>query len=132
MKRIFLILSVLSILGLIATFPIKSSFHSKARLIQRVQKTASGDLFGDEGTPIGAPTLSIIEDEKAYSEPADATGLYKVDEGYLTEHKIHPLQLKTVDFLVASFQIGFAGAGLLFGLISWRLKSKNPIALDAP
>lgn len=131
MKKLFLAFAILSAFGFLATFPVQSRYQSKAKMIQRIQKSASTDLFGDEGIPIGAPMMTIIEDEKAYIGGADAAGKYKVDESYLTAHNIHPLQLKTVEFFVSSSRIGFGIAAALCGLFGWRLKRK-PIASDAP
>ena len=124
MKKLFLTVAIFSVLGFIATYPLQSRYHVKAKLIQRIQKTASGEMFGDDGTPIGAPTVEIIEDEKAFVGAPEAKGNYKVDENYLTEHKIHPLQIKTVDFFASCARIGFVIAGTVGGLFAWRLKQK--------
>lgn len=115
-------MALIQALGFIATFPLQASYHGKAKMVQRVQKTASSDMFGDEGTPIGEPMMTILDDEKAFMGPADASGTYKVDETYLTDHKIHPLQLKTIDFLASMARIGFVISTAVFGLVGWRLK----------
>jgi len=124
MKKLFLAIAVLCLLGFIATFPVQSSFRGKAKLIQRVEKSAGSDLFGDEGTPIGEPTEYVIEDPKAFiGEPAN--GVYKVDESYLKQNDPHPLQLKTVDFFASSFRIGFGIAGVVAGLVGWRMRRRS-------
>jgi len=128
MKKLFLALAVLCVLGLIASFPVQSSYRGKAKMIQRIEKSDSSELFGDEGTPIGAPTLMIINDEKAFIGQPDDSSLYKVDEAYLTKNQIHPLQLKTVDFLASNSRVGFGIAGLIFGFIGWRMKRRATVA----
>lgn len=125
MKKLFLALAALSIVGILATFPIHSSVRSKAKLIQRIEKSASADMFGDEGTPIGEPTEYIIDDQKAFLGGPDDKGVYKVDEGYLKQNNPHPLQAKTVDFFASAFRIGFAMAALLTGIIGWRIRPRS-------
>jgi hypothetical protein len=124
MKTLFLTLAVLCAIAFVLTFPLQSTFRGKAKMIQRIEKSASGDMFGDEGTPIGVPMMQIIEDEKAFIGPADSSGTYKVDEHYLSEHKIHPLQLKTVDFLASISRLGFVLSTILLSIISWKIKPK--------
>lgn len=125
MKKLFLVVAVLCVLGFIATFPLQSNFHGKAKLIQRVEKSAGSDLFGDEGTPIGEPTELIIEDPKAFIGNADEKGVYKVDEGYLKANNIYPRQLKTIDFFATCFKVGFAIAAVVAGLIGLKLRAKG-------
>lgn len=125
MKKLFLVLAILSLIGFIATFPVQSSYQGKAKLIQRIEKSASADMFGDEGTPIGQPTEYIIDDPKAFLGGPDDKGIYKVDEGYLKQNNPHPLQLKSVDFLANIFRIGFGIAAVLAGLITWRIPKKT-------
>ena len=96
-------------------------------MIQRVQSIPGNEMFGDDGTPIGKPMLLIIEDQQAFKGTADDTGTYFVDENYLTEHKIHPLQLKTVEFIASICQFAFAMSALILGFIGWRLKSKTKV-----
>lgn len=124
MKKISLVLAILSLLVLVATFPIHSNFASKAKLIQRIEKSSSADMFGDEGTPIGEPTQYVIDDPKAFiGEPKN--GVYQVDEGYLKQNNPHPLQLKTVDFFSSITQAVSGIAVVIFGLLAWRLKPKG-------
>ncbi len=125
MKRAFLILAVLSVLGFVATFPFQSVYAGKAKMIQRIERSASADMFGDEGTPIGQPTMLIIEDPKAFIGGPDEKGVYKVDEGYLKANSIYPRQLKTIDFVASMARIGFGIAAVVLGLLSWQLKAKS-------
>jgi uncharacterized membrane protein YciS (DUF1049 family) len=125
MKKLFLAVAILCVLGFIATFPIQSNFHGKAKLIQRIEKSAGSELFGDEGTPIGDPMMLIVEDPKAFVGEPDAKGVYKVDESYLKQNNIYPTQLKSIDFFAQCFKIGFAVAALVSGFIYYRLGLKQ-------
>ena len=125
-KKLCLLVAVLSAIVLIATVPAYNSFAGKAKMIQRVQKSSSDALFGEEGTPVGEPTLTIIEDPKAFiGEPVD--GVHKVDQGYLDQNKIYPTQLKTVQFWIESIRLGAGVAGLL-GVVLGRWKRKPKAA----
>ncbi len=116
LKKLCLVLAVASLVVGIATFPAYGSFKSKAKLIQRVEKSQSDSLFGETGTPIGEPQELIIEDPKAFiGEPKD--GVYQVDEGYLKANNIYPRQLKTVDFLLSNIRLGAFVAAMFFVVI---------------
>ena len=99
MKRLFLVLFLASLIGFGVSSPTRLYYENKAKMVQRIQKSTSADMFGDDGTPVGKPMKLIIDDPKAFLGGPDSDDVYKVDEGYLSEHKIHPLQLKTVDFI---------------------------------
>lgn len=109
--------AILSALCLIGSVPVVNSYANKAQLIQRVQvDKSSGDLFGDGSNeqPIGSPQQLIIEDPKAFIKDKD--GVKRVDEAYLNEHKIYPLQLQSV-YDVARYVRFVAGIVLLAGLV---------------
>ncbi|MBS1700888.1 MAG: hypothetical protein JST12_04445 [Armatimonadetes bacterium] len=125
MKKFFFAIAILCALGFLATFAVQSSYHGKAKLIQRIEKSASADLFGDAGTPIGEPAEYVIEDPKAFIGGPDDKGVYQVDEGYLKAHQIYPTQLKTIDFFTGAFRVGFGMAGVIAALIAWRMKPKS-------
>lgn len=132
MKKFLLVLSVISLLGFVATFPIQSSYHGKAKLIQRIEKSSSADLFGDEGTPIGEPTELIIEDPKAFIGGPDPKGVYQVDEGYLKAHDIYPRQLKTIDFFAGACRVGFALAAVVGGLLTYFIGRRSKTSPSEP
>ncbi len=123
-KKLCLLVAIFSVIVLIATVPAHNSFAGKAKMIQRVQRNSSDSLFGEEGTPVGEPTLTIIEDPKAFiGEPVD--GVYKVDQGYLDANKVYPTQLKTVQFWIESIRLGAGVAGLLGVVLGlWKKKSR--------
>lgn len=124
------ILAVLALVSIIVTFPVEGSFASKAKLIQRVEKNEGASLFGDEGTKIGSPQQMIIEDPKAFIGEPDAEGVYQVDDKYLKDNNIPPLQLKTVSFVLSMARMGLGVAALIFGVAAFFLfkKSQMPAA----
>ena len=138
MKKLFLVLTIVSWLGFGITIPIRLSYLNKAKMIQRIQKSTSADLFGDEGIPIGQATMLVIDDPKAFIGGPDANEVYKVDEGYLTEHKVYPLQLKTINFIMFWTKV-LSLLGAMVGMVglTWinqkaKLTKPRPTASDAP
>lgn len=123
MRKFVAALALLAAIALIATFPIRQSFASRAQLIQRVEPSAAADLFGDAGTPIGSPQMLIIDDASAFlpDVPGEAR---RVDETKLREKGIYPLQLQTVDYLIAWVRGGAGAAMGLFGL-GWVLLGRR-------
>ena len=117
--KIARVLTVLAGVVFVATFAVDSYFGGKAQLIQRVEKSDSSDLFGDSGTPIGSPAMLIIEDPKAFL-PEEKDGAKQVDEKYLKDHKIYPLQLKTIQMFTGYSRIASAGFGVLLALVWWK------------
>lgn len=99
-------LAILAAVAGIATVPVERSYERKAVNIQRVERDASADLFGDVGTLIGSPQKLIIEDPKAFLEGKSPEGARYVSESYLREHKIYPLQLKTVSITASLVRTG--------------------------
>ena len=120
------VVSALSKIALLAgivfavLIPLSINFGNKAKMIQRVERLSSSELFGDEGANIGAPTLLIIEDSKAFIGGPDSRNVYKVDENYLKTHKIYPVQQKTIKLVTIMLEIAtccaliFGSAGLWF------------------
>ena len=121
-KVISAISIVLLLFGVVfaVLIPLSITFGNKAKMIQRVERLSSSELFGDEGANIGAPTLLIIEDSNAFIGGPDARNVYKVDENYLKTHKIYPVQQKTIKLVTIMLEIAtccalFLGsAGLWF------------------
>ncbi len=122
-----------------ATWPIEKWFASRAVLCQRVEPSAESALFGEVGTKIGSPQMVIVSDPKAFlssslegSAPPSASpsplegeglpgsgrdgvggGARLLNERYLRENGIYPLQLRTVRFFAYWTRIGCAAAAIL-------------------
>lgn len=98
--RIALAIAVLSGIAIVGASIVRSGYAGKAQLIQRVEyDAASAELLGTPGTFVGSPQPMIIEDPKAFVKGNGPQGSKLVDEKYLRDHSIYPLQLQTVDFL---------------------------------
>jgi hypothetical protein len=111
-------IAILGLVGLVTLPSIRDSYKTRAVLTQRVQVDKAGaSLFGDGTTPIGSPQFMIIDDPKAIvDQPKSNTGPRQVDDAYLQQHHIYPLQLKTVDFTLHLAQTALI-AGVVFGLL---------------
>ena len=104
---------------------IEDQLASRASLYQRVEVSAESQLFGEKGTPIGTPQEMIINDPKAIL-PGEEHGAKLVDEKYLREQGIYPLQLKTVRFFGHWSRIGAAvAAGVCVLLLFLARKRGN-------
>ena len=126
------VVSALSKIALLAgivfavLIPLSINFGNKAKMIQRVERLSSSELFGDEGANIGAPTLLIIEDSNAFIGGPDSRNVYKVDENYLKTHKIYPVQQKTIKLVTIMLEIATCCALFLGSAGLWfAQKSKS-------
>ncbi|MCH8275250.1 MAG: hypothetical protein IH851_10715 [Armatimonadetes bacterium] len=116
----------LAVLTLVVTIPVYQSYASRAQLIQRVEvDEASFLLLGEPGTFIGSPQMMIIDDSGAFIEGEGPEGARLVNDIYLRENGIYPLQLKTVGFVMglARWVSGGAIALALGGL--WFLRRRE-------
>ncbi|MFQ3669781.1 MAG: hypothetical protein SNJ61_12970, partial [Fimbriimonadaceae bacterium] len=108
----------------VATYPIESSYAKRARLVQRVQPNPGADLFGDVGTLIGSPQLMIVDDPRAFTGERTADGAALVDDQYLRDNAIYPLQMQTVSYLAGLGRLG-GGAGCAAFLVAWVLMRRR-------
>lgn len=115
-------LAWLSVILAVLAFGIGSWYGRDAQLIQLVQPTtqAESDLFGDTsskpGTPIGQPQMMIVRDQGAFLPGTGENGVRYVDDGYLKELGLYPLQLKTVNFFRNAVTLGFLALAALLAL----------------
>lgn len=116
--RIALAIAILSVIALVGTIVVRSSYAGKAQLIQRVEyDAASAELLGTPGTFVGSPQPMIIEDPKAFVKGKGPKGSKLVDEKYLRDHNIYPLQLQTVDFFADNVRLA-AMVALVVGTVA--------------
>ena len=112
-------------------------YGKDAQLVQLVQPTtqAENSLFGDAssapGTPIGQPQMMIIRDQGAFLEGTGENGLRYVDDGYLKEQGLYPLQLKTVNFFRNAITLGFLTLAALLALW-YALQRRRTMTVTAP
>jgi len=107
------------VLALVSVPAVRDAYKTRAVLTQRVQVDAAGAaLFGDGITPIGSPQLMIIDDPNAAVDlPNSKDGIRRVNDAYLQQHHIYPLQLKTVDYAL-HWALIFLVAGILVGALT--------------
>lgn len=101
-----------------------ASFMARgAQLVQRVEPAtaASASLFGDadQGTPVGSPQRLIVRDERAFLPGRGPGGSRLVNEQYLRDQQIYPLQAKTVTFIRNMLLLG-ALVLFVLGVAVWR------------
>ena len=116
---------VLAVLVLTGAWVAAGVISNGAQLIQRVEPSAVDALFADTtGTPIGSPQMLIINDPAAFIEGQGPEGSRLVNETYLRQNNIYPLQLVTVHFFrnVVS-AAALVGLVLLTGLYWWTRRS---------
>jgi hypothetical protein len=119
--RLFWVGCILAGLVAIGSLIVERSYAGRAQLIQRVEvDTAAAGLFGESTpTPIGSPQMMIVDDPKAFM-PGNPSPK-QVNEAYLREHDIYPLQLKTVSFVAGATRMAGGIVMVLTGLIAWFL-----------
>lgn len=120
-RPVLLTLALLALSLFASSWPVAAFVGRDAVLAQRViPQVAGADLFGDSspGTPVGSPQMLIIRDPRAFIGPPEQSPRL-VNENFLRENHIYPLQLKTVEFfrnLIAA--VSGAGFVLLAGLLT--------------
>lgn len=123
--------AALSLVVLVTTWPVVSSYQSKSILAQRVEfDEAAASLFGDTDAyrEIGSPQVLVIEDEEALLPGNGPDGSRLVSENYLKEKKIYPLQMRTVNFVAGVARLASGGtlvvALILVLILSARAKRR--------
>jgi hypothetical protein len=77
-------------------------------------------LFGDgPGTRIGSPLKYAISDPAAFLSGTGSAGERFLNEAYMREHGIYPLQVKTVWFVQRAVALAASLAALLMGAFLW-------------
>jgi hypothetical protein len=128
-KTLFQILTILAVVVFIGSFVVSSVLTQGAVLAQRIEPSAASSLFADggSGTPIGSPQVVVIRDEAAFLEGSAEGGARLVNEQYLRENSIYPLQVKTVEFFrnIVALVAGL-GAVLMGWLWSRAARTATP------
>jgi len=104
LRYLFGLALIASVATLVATFPIESSFRSRAKLVQLVRPNEQAALFGDVGEEIGSPARYVIDDQAAFLNQRSGSGAEYVSVTYLENKGIYPLQLQTVEFVAGTIR----------------------------
>jgi len=125
-RRFFLFVVAVSAVGWVGVTFSQNALASKAVLAQRVEANDPelAALTGEVGTPIGEPQRLIIEDQKAFLEGTGKDGARLVSDAYLTEHKIYPLQEKTVNYVGGMVRLGL-GIAFVLSFLGWILLGRK-------
>lgn len=121
-RRVLAGAAVLGVLVIVATWIATAALASNALLVQRVEPQASGlaSLFGTSGpgTLIGSPQRVLPLDERAFLPGATPDGARFVNEAYLRDNGLYPLQVKTLEF-VRDVTTAVGGAVIAALLLAW-------------
>ncbi|GGK34182.1 hypothetical protein GCM10008955_30310 [Deinococcus malanensis] len=97
------LMMALALIVAIASLTTAAWMTRGAQQVQRVEPADAGSasLFGDAGTGtlIGSTQLMIVRDPAAFLPGSSEGGARLVNEQYLREHGIYPLQVKSVWFV---------------------------------
>lgn len=115
LNRLAYVALALCVVGFVATMVLSRGLVAKGELSQLVKPAdpAVAALTGEVGAMIGEPQVMIITDEKAILPGKSAGGARMVNQDYLKEQGIYPLQVKTVQFATRVAQYGFGGGALV-------------------
>lgn len=101
-----------------------------AQMIQRIEPAdaASASIFGEagQGTLIGTPQLMIVRDPAAFLPGASRTGTRLVDEKYLRDRGIYPLQAKSVWF-VRNLTLLASLIMFVLGGVAWMISRRSTV-----
>jgi hypothetical protein len=125
-KTVFLSLAILAVLILIGSQITSGILTRDAVFAQRAEKLEAAELFGDtqEQVLIGSPQKFLALDPKAFMEGTGDQGAKLINDVYLRENNIYPIQVKTVEFFRDLTLLAcLLGGGLMFGL--WLLANRS-------
>jgi hypothetical protein len=125
LRRLFQLLTAVALIGFLLTFVVYHRYASRAQLIQRIEYNETNALLlGEPGPPIGSPQMMIIDDPKAFLAGEGPGGARLVNDVYLREQGIYPLQLQTVGFLTGMARLALA-AMFAASLAGWWLAGRK-------
>jgi len=112
----------LGLIGLSGSVIVPARLMSQTQLVQRMipYNAETATLTGDVGTPVGEPQQMIITEEAAFLPGKSEFGANLVNDNYLKEKGIYPLQVKTVNFIAGPVRLG-AGIAIVvrIGILLW-------------
>ncbi|MFB9992660.1 hypothetical protein ACFFLM_11845 [Deinococcus oregonensis] len=133
LERFSLTLLIFSLALLLGGWYVRVNLERQTVLVQLIEPGNSGinALFGDNGTPIGAPQLAIVPDPPGFLPGRGIHGERLVDATALITHHQHLLQAKTVRYVWTLLSTTVALSALLSGALwrwsVYRLKAPLPV-----
>ena len=125
-KIVFLSLALLAVVLALGGVIASSILTRDAVFAQRAEKLEAAELFGDSGERLllGSPQKFLALDAKAFLDGTGDQGAKLLNDVYLRENKIYPIQVKTVEFFRNITLLAcLLGGGLMFGL--WLLANRS-------
>jgi hypothetical protein len=124
LRRAVATLALLSGLVALTSWGVAAWLVRDATVAQRILPDPNAALFGDGlGAPIGSPLEYAVSDPAAFLPGRGAAGERLLNEAYLREHGIYPLQVKTVWFVQRTVAVGAGVAALLLGVVWLRVRT---------
>jgi hypothetical protein len=121
-------LFVLALIIFALSWVVGFALESRAVLAQRVDPHSPelAAVLDEAGTPIGSPQRLVLFDDRVFLEGKSIDGARLVNEKFLSENNVYPLQWKTVEFFRNAFAIASSIGAVLMGLLAWRFsKPRN-------
>lgn len=125
-KTVFLGLAIVAMVLVIGSLIVSGVLTSNAVFAQRAEKLEAAELFGDtqQRVLIGSPQNFLALDAKAFMEGTGDQGAKLLNDTYLRENNIYPIQVKTVEFFRnATVLASILGGGLM--LLLWWLGHRS-------
>jgi hypothetical protein len=128
-KTVFLVLAVLAGVVGLGSVLAASLLTRNAVYAQLAQKNEAAELFGDtsQKTLIGSPQTFLALDPQAFFEGTGENGAKLLNDLYLKENNIYPIQVKTVEFFRNLTVLVCVVGGALM-LLLWQL-ARRPSAV---
>lgn len=125
MKKAITFLLVLIAASFAATFPVEGNYRSKSDMYQLVEPSNEAALFGEIGEKIGSPQMYVVFDQKAVLPSPEGEQTKFLNNTYLKQHGLYPLQMKTVSYLVGIVRIALGIAFLLALALLLMLRARS-------
>jgi hypothetical protein len=118
-----LVIAVSALVG-VGSWIGENNLAGQAKKVQLVKPSEGAALFDEVGENIGSAQELIIPDQAAFMDKTTPEGVPYVNDAYLKEKGIYPLQLQTVRYVGAMTRYG-AIAGLVIGILGLLLANRK-------
>ncbi len=120
-KKVFLGLAITAVVFIVGSLVATSLLTRNAVFAQRAEKLEAAELFGDtqQRVLIGSPQTFLPLDAKAFLDGTGDNGAKLLNDSYLREKNIYPVQVKTVEFFRNAIILASILGGALMFLLWW-------------
>lgn len=120
-KKVFLGLAITAVVFIVGSLVATSLLTRNAVFAQRAEKLEAAELFGDtqQRVLIGSPQTFLPLDAKAFLDGTGDNGAKLLNDSYLREKNIYPVQVKTVEFFRNAIILASILGGALMLLLWW-------------